>query len=261
MAMVGMNISADPALKPIQTPQEPQQTRQTTAEPEKKPTELEVAAEREQAGNEDREIVSVSEDGDTVAVAREAIETEEKEGTVTERDDEDARASASAIEAERERVAVEIEAPEIEPIELPEATKEANEAAIEEAKEATDTETASQQIISFAGYTDSQIEQMYLDGEISQADYNQEIESREQRLENIEVSNDELSRNMNSIDSAGRNAEQMGNAIETAYSDKASATLTADQRMEAIENLAQRNEETARRTEDTKNLWDYQLRA
>ena len=285
---IGLNLSAD-AIRTA-TPSPVSQTPATAPEREtprvtKEESELQKAAEREQAAPEEREIVSVSEDGDTVAVRKDnAKETEEdRQGTVTETEREDeTKAAGSAEEDEREAEAIEapelapVETADVKPMELPDAAKEAIEAAKEDselkteaaketaqkaADEEAEEEEYTEQITSFAGYTKDQIEQMYLDGKISQYDYNREVEAREQRLENIQVSNEELSDKINGLDEIGRNTENMGNAIAAATSDQASQTLSAQQKLDAIDTLTDRDAAEKRKTEDTRVQWDYQLNA
>lgn len=289
---IGLNLSADAIRTATPSPAAQTPVTEPVKEaPEKvkeQQSDLEKAAEREKAVSEEKEIVSVSEDGDTVAVSRE--DAEERQGTVTETDREDEVKAASGTTDERETEAIqapeiekaataaaeEEEKPAIQPAGLPDAAKEAIQRAEEdiERKEEAAKETAQaqadeeadekeyeQKITSFAGYTNDQIEQMYLDGKISQYDYNKEIENREKRVENIEVSNEELSKNMNALDQIGRDVENNGNAIAAATSDQASQVLTAQQRLDAIDTLTDRETAEKRNSEDTRVQWDYQLNA
>ncbi len=293
---IGLNLSADTirtatpspqATTPVTPPvkEAPEKVEKVEKkEPTRETDELEKAAEREKAAPEEREIVSVSEDGDTVAVQKSNADEldEERQGTVIETGREDETKAANAATDERETEAIEApeieedKAPEIQPMTLPDAAKEAIERATEdiERKEDAAKETAKaqadeeadekdyeQKIVSFAGYTNEQIEQMYLDGKISQYDYNKEIESREKRVENIQVSNEELSNNMNALDAAGRDVDNTGNAIAAATSDQASQTLTAQQKLDAIDTLKDREAAEKKNTEDTRIQWDYQLNA
>lgn len=284
---IGLNLSADAIRTATPSPEAQAPVKQPVNEgPEKnkEPSDLEKAAEREKATPEEREIVSVSEDGDTVAVSRENAEEieEERQGTVTETGREDEIKAATGVNDERATEA--IEAPELEedkvqeikPAGLPDAAKEgieraaadierkedaAKDAARAQADEEADEKEYEQKITSFAGYTKDQIEQMYLDGKISQYDYNKEIESREKRIENIQVSNEELSKNMNALDEIGRNVENNGNAIAAATSEQASQTLTAQQKLDAIDTLTDREAAEKKNSEDTRVQWDYQLNA
>ena len=275
---IGLNLSADTirtatpspqATTPVTPPvkEAPEKVEKVEKkEPTRETDELEKAAEREKAAPEEREIVSVSEDGDTVAVQKSNADEldEERQGTVIETGREDENKAANAATDERETEAIEApeieedKAPEIQPMTLPDAAKETAKA---QADEEADEKDYEQKIVSFAGYTNDQIEQMYLDGKISQYDYNKEIESREKRVENIQVSNEELSNNMNALDAAGRDVDNTGNAIAAATSDQASQTLTAQQKLDAIDTLKDREAAEKKNTEDTRIQWDYQLNA
>ncbi|MBO6215672.1 MAG: hypothetical protein J6N76_09130, partial [Lachnospiraceae bacterium] len=132
---IGLNLSADTirTATPSPSANNPAAANTQEASREKKePSQLEKAKEREQAAPEERDIISVSEDGDTVAVRRDQEAEEEAAGSVTALESEDEQSAVTAIEnGEREAEEIEapelepIEAPEIEPMELPQAAKEA----------------------------------------------------------------------------------------------------------------------------------------
>lgn len=98
-------------------------------------------------------------------------------------------------------------------------------------------ETQQQAPSSFAGYTEQQLHQLVLDGTISRYDYDSEIKSRKDIRE--EMSNEALekSREILGEDQAYTRISRMGKAIDTAYSDEANDTPSADSRMNALEKL------------------------
>ncbi len=93
-------------------------------------------------------------------------------------------------------------------------------------------------ITSYAGYTDSQMEQLYLRGDISKIEYDLEMEDREQEREAASVSDNQFSKdmayNINGINQTMKDAK----AIDTALAnDSAEEPLRADERLKMIEKL------------------------
>ena len=173
-----------------------------------------------------------------------------------------ARAEADRIEAEAQ---AREQAREItsEALETQEVTKEATDAqlAAEEAQQDA-TERAAQQPSTFAGISNQQLEQMYRDGQISQYAYDSEIEAREAREEEMRAENEEFSTDTARLQEREREVTNAGNEIKKATGNEASDTLTAKQRLDAIEKVEKMrdgNTEKARREEEQGRLWDYQL--
>ena len=192
-------------------------------------------------------VVSVSDDGDTVQVSDEgALELSESETgavisqggneTGTVRDEED-------IEVEP------IEAPEIEPIEAPELEPITN-----------DTDTEKREITSFVGYTDQQVEQMYLEGEISQNDYNNEIARREEMEASDREDREQFNYEMGRLEEADTRTEMADFAIESAV-ESGNEKIGLNERMKAVDALFEGRQDAARRQEEAGRLWDYQLQA
>ncbi len=226
--------------------------------------------------------VSVSEDGDVVAVSEKgarALNGENgargaagEDGSVTKRGGEEdvaLKEERRALSAERSELA-----------------KEAAEAAEEEG--AVEEEGYEPEINSLAGYTDSQVEQLYRDGKISYNDMRETEEQREavreaekeeleevdafnakandalrrQNLENIAINNIEDEEDgevfdaMQRINHSGQTpaGEPERNAVQIP------GTVVTDREAEnrAKEDRSMQNE---RRTEEAGRLWDYQLRA
>ena len=256
--------------------QESRKTADTREEAEAR--RLEVLARRE----EEREnVIARSEDGDTLQVEPEDADiTDEDIGEVTARSQ-----NPPQIPPEVE----EIEAPEVEPPEIPpvevappppppvtievETEAEATAAVAEDETETTaeqtaeaadedDTEQAVQQTSSnFAGISDDRLEQMYLRGEISRYDYETEIESREAEREQRAEDSGAFSDQMNTIERVGRKVDNDAEAVRDATSERANDTLTAEQRLDIIENLQQDNTEKARREEESSRVWQSQFLA
>lgn len=113
----------------------------------------------------------------------------------------------------------------------------------------------------FTGISDARLEQMYLRGEISRNDYETEIEARKERREQQNQEDEQINNRMNTIERVGRRAEQNFTAIEEAVSDEANDTLTAEQRLDIIQDLQQDNTKEAQREEESRNVWQSQFLA
>ena len=200
-------------------------------------------------------IVSVSEHGDTVAVSDEGEELNELAQTT------------SISEVDRERSAAEIlkeqaKVRQAESERILEEQLSENEGVSERTSGARQTENAegveenfeAQSVVSYNTYSDQQLEQMYLKGEISRIDYQNEMESREAEDEAEAEESEEFGREMSGINAIGRKMENDINAISTAYNSDNASGITAQQRlaaMEGLDNAQQASEETlARRAEE-----------
>jgi len=90
------------------------------------------------------------------------------------------------------------------------------------------------QITSFKSYSDQQLRQLYLEGNISRYSYDSEMSTRAEDnrkfSENEQVFREGIVRNIENED----RTERVNESIENAYSDEASQTLTAEQRMAMI---------------------------
>ena len=261
--------------------QEVRETGETREEAEAR--RLEALARRE----EEREnVIARSEDGDTLQVEPENADMiDEGIGEVTARQ----QMTPPPLPPEVE----EIEAPEVEPPEIPpveiappppppvtvevetqtaEVTAEATEAEEDatgaataeqtaEAAEEEDDAAVQQTSTNFAGISDDRLEQMYLRGEISRYDYETEIESREAEREQLAEDRDAFSERMNELEGVGRKTENGAEAIRDATSERANDTLTAEQRLDIIENLQRDNVEKVRREEESSSVWQSQFLA
>ena len=210
------------------------------------------ARESEQKNREEtlENVVSVSEDGDTVQVSDEGSREldESASGTVISQTDREPETSRFEEDIEIEPITP----PEITPIEAPEIASET--AAAEE------TESADRDITSFAGYTDQQVEQMYLEGEISQNDYNNEIARREEMEASEREEREQLSRDMGRLDERASRNEMADFAIENAV-ESGNDKIGLNERLQAVDSLFEDRVNATRRQEEAGRLWDYQLRA
>ncbi|WP_176762424.1 hypothetical protein [Eubacterium oxidoreducens] len=139
-------------------------------------------------------VVSVSEDGDTVQVSPEGNE----------------KLDVKVIHSETEI--------EDEPVQK------------------TDTSVEDFQVTSYAGMSNQQLEQLYLQGKISRADYESEIEAREERIESLQNTNSQAIEKMTGYQAVSEEATRVGDAIKEAYEDTASDTIDAQIRMQAVQN-------------------------
>ncbi len=243
----------------------------------------EIAEQRREANLEN--VVSRSEDGDTVQVSDDGEKelTDSRSGSVVELE------RMAAEEPRDERTAEEdielqtvstpeiepIKAPEIEPIEVPEIEPievelpETEAAAAATATTAPETEeqpvretesdtNVRENITSFAGYSDQQVEQMYLEGEISQNTYNREIERREDVRAAESADSTRLNETMGGLEAESKRVERADFAIETAI-ESGNEKISVDERLKAIDSTITERQDTARRQEEAGRLWDYQL--
>ncbi len=107
-------------------------------------------------------------------------------------------------------------------------------AAIQAAQQQEDDSSFEPQISSLNSYSNQQLRQLYLEGNISRYSYDSEISSRAE--ENKELSeNEQVFREgiVRNIENEG-NADRRADSIENAYDENASERLTAEQRLEMI---------------------------
>ena len=206
-------------------------------------------------------VVSRSEDGDTLQVSEDGA-TEQKEST-------DGAVLSKTEETETDRTAEEdiaiepVEAPEIEPIEVPEieAAEEvssAEEAALKEEAAAEASEEEASNITSFVGYTDQQVQQMYIEGEISQNDYNNEIARREEERQSRMEELDKLGSDMGRLREADSRVGRADFAIEKA-TESGNDRIGLNERLQAVDDVFTEREAAVRRQQEAGRLWDYQL--
>ncbi len=184
------------------------------------------AAEKKPVEKEEKEplkdVVSVSEDGDTVQVVRESEEKLEDElfGRVDVLDQE----LSGVYNAEKEITNIEIKDPDEE--EEEDKALKIEEEPVEE-----------KEIQSYAGYTDQQLEQMYLKGEISKQDYDSEMELRESREAEAVEEDEENARLAGKMAATENMGKQDEIELKKVFSEDASDTFKAGDRAEIIDTL------------------------
>ena len=102
------------------------------------------------------------------------------------------------------------------------------------------TDKASDQtskITSFKGYTDTQLEQMYLKGEISKYNYDQEIDARKAQREELQNDNADTSKEMMSTVTGMERVTQDSEQLQKAFSDNSAAVPDAAKRVEIMSAL------------------------
>ncbi len=105
----------------------------------------------------------------------------------------------------------------------------------ESAGQNADKSSNEPQVISYDGYTDQQLRQMYLSGTISRYNYDQEMAARSEENQKI-TENEQIFREgiVRNID-RGERVDRTSEAIKNFYSDSSSDTLTAEQRLDILE--------------------------
>lgn len=219
-------------------------------------------------------VVSVSEDGDTVQASPAGVEKlsddtsvrvvgerNRVENTPPEDDfqtDDAAEAAAARQKEAAERRAEVIKEGQEAAEERAEALKEAMEAQAEKDQPAISAEdqrvsansadqregvrvdvgdnAPDRQVTSYAGISDQQLEQMYRDGTISKYDYDNEVASREQRAEQNRENIQEFDQNTAGVLGTANQTMQNFNAIEDAYNREQTVTEAreATERLDAM---------------------------
>ncbi len=116
-------------------------------------------------------------------------------------------------------------------------TEEAMEAGQERAEQEEAEEKYEQKLESYEGISDMKLEQMYLQGEISKTDYDQEMESRKEEREAEAEEDSAFSDQMTGAAVLQESGRRDLNQIETAFSEEANNNISAEDRMEIIETL------------------------
>lgn len=106
-----------------------------------------------------------------------------------------------------------------------------------EADQTEDKEPYVPEIKSFAGYSDTQLEQMYLKGEISKFDYDQEMDSREEERKVQQEKEMDFSAGMTEQVQKEEQVEQNAVSIQKAFSPEASNTIAPTDRVNIIATL------------------------
>lgn len=177
------------------------------------------------------DVVAVSEDGDTLQV----------------REEDTAKASYDLFEDEDlssiDNDAVKLEKKETKPIDdekkevdLPPMFRDDDNEPVEEVSK-PEIKTTTSNITSYAGYTDTQLKQMYLDGEISKYNYDKEMESRDEEKQNIASSNKDFSKEVMNTVSGMEKVSEDAEQIQIAFGNNSNQTPDPSTRVEIMSAL------------------------
>ncbi|MCR4798480.1 MAG: hypothetical protein K5853_08550 [Lachnospiraceae bacterium] len=272
MAEVSSNAPAQESIRRTSEITSGEKATETEKQPDTKEA-MKKAAEAREAALEN--VVARSEDGDTVQVSEdgETELSESTEGNVRAESSDDAakptlREDNFEVKAEedQERAAEIAERAAENAKKAQEAAEKAAEIA-RETIEATqekaaqeEAEAAEDKVVvngpPFPGYTEQQLETMYLQGDISRADFTTEESRREEIKESVAEENSSVNEDMAQVTAAGRRAQQVDFAIETAL--ESESEIDIETRLAAV---SENEKNQSRMAEEAGKLWDYQLRA
>lgn len=226
----------------VQLAQQAQQTSQRTAQQSGRTVE---------AGTSQRELVSVSEDGDTFAVSRSG-----------QQDLMDSRAgSVTAIPSDRTAAQTEAEASQLRTAE--EAQQRAMDARIQAASTAEESAEA-EMITDFSGIPTARLETLYAEGRISQTDYDQEIERRAELLAEETDGALSFSTIAVGVHSLQTKSDMMQSAIAASTGETGSDGLRGSERLDAaiqLEHVEQRQLQQENIQSEEQQQWRYLLQA
>ncbi|MCR4842261.1 MAG: hypothetical protein K5840_03240 [Eubacterium sp.] len=211
-----------------------------------------------------KNVVSVSDDGDTVQVRSEneksatySVSEDNAERSAFPPPDEESAAIASLTAEENtaaaEETATAAEEPELpeppeppevpefvplEPvkIEVPEETETTEEIISAAVESSQNSEAASQATTRLSNISDQRLEQMYVNGEISRYTYDTEMAARAARLEEARGNLEDTSEEIAGIDGVSKDAKMTAEAIQSAFGGDTDAKSAAE-RIEAMENI------------------------
>ncbi|MCR5675567.1 MAG: hypothetical protein K6G16_07660 [Lachnospiraceae bacterium] len=261
MANINPLMSANAANPALNAPRPAEQIQKTPVRVEAEKQDVRQQTETEKPEAQEREldhVIAVSKDGDTVQASDEAVRELNEEETIgrvigdpenerirREQEGEDSRTREELLRLELERSEAIREA-------QMEAVREEQEERMEETAEAEpnkvladekETIASEGQINSFIGYSDAELERMYLQGNISKFDYDKEMESRtaEEEARREELTDFALE----TTDQAAQleRSERQGEEIERAFSDNANEKLDAAERVQILQ-VMQRTAQT-----------------
>ncbi|MCR5581027.1 MAG: hypothetical protein K6F66_05510 [Pseudobutyrivibrio sp.] len=95
----------------------------------------------------------------------------------------------------------------------------------------------SDEITSFVGYSDSELKQLYLKGEISLMDFDSELESRQAQREAMAIENSKFTAGMMKNNADFSKILQAADSIDNISSDEGESTIPIEIRMQAMASL------------------------
>ena len=195
-------------------------------------------------------VVSVSEDGDTVQVSddgNDKLNSAVNESDIYEEEIPVNEAAPDSYYVEMTKAASEEK--KIDTIEDDIITNiqdsnletaqnnEVNDIEITSTLNADDTDDNVTNITSFNGYTDTQLEQMYLKGEISKYNYDQEMNAREAEREDQQNNNEDTSKQVMATVNGMERVAQDAAQLQQAFAEDTVTTPDAAQRVEILSTL------------------------
>ncbi len=169
-------------------------------------------------------IVSVSEDGDTVRVKNE----EASEGIH----------DMLQKEIENLKEQEEFETPDFNVYMAQSSVSEVSELETSEPAAASSSyEAPEPDITSYLGYSDSELKEMYLEGDISQIDYNKEMDARKAMREAEEKEATEFNNSIADNISKLAVTNQTENTVNTIENGETSSTIPDELRLQALQNF------------------------
>ena len=170
-------------------------------------------------------VVATSEDGDTVRVKNDEDKESDRIHEILQ--DEIERLKASEEDFETPEYTV-----HTAPVE------DSREDETEESEtEESETEEYEADITSYIGYSDSELKQMYLEGDISQIDYNREMEARKAREEAEASENDKFNKDIAHNISKLSEVAQTEKTVKQIENGDTSSTIPDEIRIQALQNF------------------------
>ena len=184
-------------------------------------------------------VVSVSEDGDTVRVkneeASEGIHDMLQKEIENLEEQEEFETPDFNVYIAQSSVSKVSESETSEPAET-ESAVPAHEA-YEPAAASSSYEAPEPDITSYVGYSDSELKEMYLEGDISQIDYNKEMDARKAMREAEEKEATEFNNSIADNISKLAVANQTENTVNTIENGETSSTIPDELRLQALQNF------------------------
>ena len=206
------NVST--AKAPIQAPKPSKQASPGAANDTKAPeASSNTESKKDIVTEEYGKVVSVSDDGDTLRVKNE----QNQEGI---------------HDILQEEIA---ELEEMESFEMPDFDVHRVESKATEAS--TIEDEISEDITSYVGYSDSELKRLYLKGDISQIDYNQEMEAREARREAEASESADFANSVSDSISRLASIDRDANTVNTIANGDTSNTIPDNVRIQALQSL------------------------
>lgn len=174
----------------------------------------------------DEEMRLLTEEKDKASKEREAALLEESE---RKRNEQKAEMQKKVLEEDKWKREVKIKDLEVEKVKEEERTK-----ILQESYSKEDRNTGVEEI-SFAGKSDSDIAKLFLKGDISKAEYDREIESRESRREAISKKEEKFSKELIHDHSESEEMVRFEKELKLALSTEDKAKVKAEDRLQALE--------------------------